>query len=301
MTTLKKQRIQALIHLLDDPDPAVFEAVEKELLKENTRLVPELEIMWETTPHEICQLRIENLIQRIQFKANYQKLRLWSRQQTPDLLEGFILASRYHFPDLNTDRVYRKIEEIRKRVWIELNNSLTSLEKITVLNHILYNEYKFTAVADVQPLLNYYSVSHILETHTGSTVAIAMLYNIIACKLALPVRYVDFPRNPMLAYVDRRIAVKVYPPEVETDILFYINPANDGSITGRREMEYLLRKIYNEESGTRLETTSPRFFLMRLLEMTEKAYGMSGQSGKSADIQQMIHILSEKNRSRSTT
>jgi regulator of sirC expression with transglutaminase-like and TPR domain len=294
MISQKKLRIQALITLLDDPDPGIFDVIEKELLKESVSVIPELEVMWETTPHEICQIRIEYLIHRILFKENFRKLRRWSRQQAPDLLEGFILASQYNFPDINVDRIYRRIEEIRKRVWVELNNSLTSLEKITVLNHVLFNEYGFTIVPDIQPALKYYSVAHILENRTGCAVAIALLYNIIARKLDLSVSYVDFPRNPMLAYVDRRIAAKVHPPEVDTDVLFYINPANNGSITGRRELEYVLRKMNVEESVSHTEASSPCNFLARLLEVTEKSYEMSDQPEKSADILQMIAVLSTK-------
>jgi hypothetical protein len=301
MTSLRKARIQALISLMDDPDPGIYNAIEKELIKEDIHIIPELEVLWETTPHDVCQLRIENLIRQILFKDSYKRLRKWSRQQIPDLLEGYILVSQYYFPDINVDRVHRRIEEIRKKVWIELNNSLTSLEKITVLNHILFNEFRFIVIPGDQQAIKNHSVAHILENRAGSAVAITLLYNIIAKKLELPVKYVDFPRNPMLAYIDRRVASKVHPPDLESDVLFYINPANSGSITGRRELEYVLRKMDVHAPLTHLEVSSPRNFLMRLLEVTEKQCELSGQSGKSKDIRQMIAVLSEKNRSRSTS
>lgn len=291
MTTSRKQRIQALITLLDDPDQDVFNVVEKELLKESTVILPDLEVVWETTPFEICQLRIEGLIHKLRFRECNKKLRLWARQQAPDLLEGFILTSQYHFPDINTDRVYRRIEEIRKRIWVELNNSLTSIEKITVLNHVFFNEYQFLVVPDGQSQLKFYSVSHILESRTGSATAIALIYSIIANRLALPVMFVDYPKSPMLAYVDRRVAAKVHPPGVGSDILFYINPAKKGSIIGRRELEFVLRKMKTEHTEINLEAASPRFFLQRLLEMAGKSYELSGNNDKKADIDQMISIL----------
>jgi hypothetical protein len=300
MGMLKKSRLLALISLLDDPDEVIFEAVERELLGESSRIIPDLEIVWETTLHEICQHRIERLIEKIRYKENFRKLKLWAKLPSPDLLEGFILASKYHFPDINVDRVYRRIEEIRKRIWVELNNSLTSLEKITVINHVLFQEYQFKLVSDNQESLKSHSIAHMLESRTGSVVAFGMLYLVIAGKLELPVRYIDFPRNPMLAYVDKRIAAKVHPSDVETDILFYINPAGNGSITGRRELEYVLRKFNPEGRLKHLETGSLTSFLMRLLEGMEKTIALSGNSEKSIEIQQMIRILEEKNRSRST-
>lgn len=287
-------RTKALIKLLDDPDPGVFEAVEKELLKESSSVIPELETVWELTRHEICQSRIENLIHKILFRENSRKLRSWSRQATPDLLEGFILASRYHYPDLNEDKIFRQIEEIRKKVWVELNNSLTSLEKITVLNHIFFNEFHFIAIPPEEGGARHCFINTLLETRTGNAVSLTLLYNIIAQKLGLPVKYVDVPGNPLLAYVDRRIAAKVHPPGVNTDILFYINPASHGSITGRKELEYYLRKMNYEPGFSGLETSSPRSFLVRLLEITELSYEKNGEAERSADILEMKNILSEK-------
>jgi hypothetical protein len=297
----KKPRLAALISLLDDPDPEIFAAVGRELLKENSSIIPNLEYVWETSIHDECQQRIEDLIQKIRFKENYRKLRIWSNKPYPDLIEGFIIVSQSRFADINVDRIYRRIEEIRKRVWIELNNSLTSLEKITVLNHVLFNEYNFKIVPDGKESLQNHSIAHILESRSGSAIAFSILYNIIAEKLDLPVRYVDFPKSPILAYVDRRIAAKVHPPDVETDIIFYINPAGSGSISGRRELEFILKKMNQGGSAVHLQASSPQFFLVRLLESVEKTMEKSGLAQKSPDILQMISVLNKKNRSHSTS
>ena len=285
-------RTKALIKLLDDPDPGVFEAVEKELLQESSSVIPELETVWELTRHEICQSRIENLIHKILFRENSRRLRSWSRQATPDLLEGFILASRYHYPDLNEDKIFRQIEEIRKKVWVELNNSLTSLERSP--SSTTY--FSMNSISLPFPRKGGASLlhQHASGNRTGNAVSLTLLYNIIAQKLGLPVKYVDLPGNPLLAYVDRRIAAKVHPPGVNTDILFYINPASHGSITGRKELEYYLRKMNYEPGFSGLETSSPRSFLVRLLEITELSYEKNGEAERSADILEMKNILSEK-------
>jgi regulator of sirC expression with transglutaminase-like and TPR domain len=287
----RNKRILALISLMDDPDRNVYETVEKELLKESARIIPELEMLWETTFDEGCQLRVENLIQRLQFKESYKSFRKWSKQNEPDLLEGFILASKYHYPDLNTHWIERRIEEIRRKVWVELNNSLTSLEKITVLNHIFFQESGFAVDNE-----NYYApkncfINQVLETGMGNPISIALLYTIVANRLELPVRYIDIPKHPLLAYVDKRIASKVHPAGVETDVLFYINTSNKGSISGRRELEFQLRRSGLEPLKRFMEASPHRCFLSLLLEVTEKSYELNGLSDKTADIHQMISIL----------
>jgi regulator of sirC expression with transglutaminase-like and TPR domain len=289
--TEKNRRILALISLLDDPDETVFQAVEPEILKESSRIIPELEILWESTYDDQCQRRIENLIHRLRFKENYGQFRRWSKQQHPDLLDGFILASKYHYPDLNTDRIIRRIEEIRRKVWVELNNSLTSLEKITVLNHIFFQEFGFSVDNE-----NYYApkncfINQLLESGMGNPLSVALLYTIIANKLDLQVKFVDIPKHPLLAYVDRRIAARVHPEGVDTDVLFYINTANKGSISGRRELEFQLRRSGLEPIRRFFEPANHRCFISRLLEVTEKSYELNGFSDKTADIHQMITIL----------
>lgn len=291
MNNKKQQRTKALLLLLDDPDAGVFEVVEKELLNETPAIIPELESIWEAAPDEVCQTRIESLIQHIRFRDNYKKWRQWAKQPLPDLLEGFILASKYHYPDLNVDKVYRRIEEIRKKVWVEINNSFTSLEKITVLNHILFNDYKFTISSDPVPSPKHCFVNSLLESGVGNPVSVALLYNIVAQRLNMPVRFIDLPHTPLLGYIDHRIAAKVHPPDVVSDVLFYINPANKGSITGRKELEYVLKRMNFDTGSADFEASSPRFFLLRLLQETGKLYEISGQNEKMAQINEMISIL----------
>ena len=43
---MDKDKLQALISLLDDPDEEVFQTVEGELLKGQVEIVPELEKAW---------------------------------------------------------------------------------------------------------------------------------------------------------------------------------------------------------------------------------------------------------------
>ena len=91
---MKKDRLQALIALLDDPDEAVFEAVEQQLLCEDVQIVHQLEQIWETSLDELIQSRIENLIQQIQFAETRTKILNWANQKQIDLFEGFFLISQ---------------------------------------------------------------------------------------------------------------------------------------------------------------------------------------------------------------
>jgi hypothetical protein len=140
---MKRSRLKALINLLDDPDNLVFETVEKELLKENFTIIPVLEQQWENSFDETSQERIENLIQDLQFKKTRNLLKAWISSPEKDLLEGFLTIDKFQYPDINQMGIYQKIEKTKNSVWLELNDSLTLLEKTTILNHFLYNIHGF--------------------------------------------------------------------------------------------------------------------------------------------------------------
>src|SRR6056297_957901 len=141
---MKRNRLKALINLLDDPDNLVFEPVEKELLKQNHNIIPALEELCENSYDETAQERIEYLIQSLQFKKTKKLLKAWVTSGGDNLLEGFLIVDRIQFPDVNHIGVTHKTEKIKNDVWLELNNSLTLLEKITILNHFFFHIYGFS-------------------------------------------------------------------------------------------------------------------------------------------------------------
>ncbi len=291
----KNTKVKALINLLDDPDTFVYEAVEKELEKENTEIIPVLEEMWENNLDEMCQQRIENLIQFLQFKQTKNEFGDWAQNAEADILEGFYIIDKFQYPDLNFDKLGRKLEQLRKDVWIELSESLTSLEKTTVLNHIFFDRYEFSINhTNLTSPQNCY-LSQVVDTHKGNPVSIAILYSIIARMLDLPIYLIDFPKTPLLAYFDHEIATKAHGEDVDSDILFYINPSNKGSITGRRELEYHLNKMNHNLEPKYYERANDRTIILRLLELLKRDYKMVGQKQKTNEIAEFMALLTQNN------
>ena len=61
------KEISALLNLIDDPDEEVFGAVSNKIVEYGIKIIPNLENLWETTPQEGIQERIELLIHRLHF------------------------------------------------------------------------------------------------------------------------------------------------------------------------------------------------------------------------------------------
>jgi hypothetical protein len=290
---MEKSKLNALINLLDDPDNTVFELVEKELLKESNEIIPILEEKWETSFDVNYQERIENLIQSLQFKETYNKLKLWinSNSNERDLFTGFWIVDQFQYPDLNLVTIQLKVEKIRKKIWLELNNSLTLLEKTTILNHFLFNINGFSVNHSNKNSSQNCFLSQILDSKKGNSVSLSILYTILARQLELPAYFIDFPKNPLIAIVDQKLARKVHGGLLDSDVLFYINPSHKGAITSIKEIEYHLRKNEYLPLNNFTEPKSDILFIQRLLESLAESYHSLGMSDKAEQIKQLLQLF----------
>lgn len=281
-------RLDSLIALLDDPDDSVFNLVLEELRKEDISIIDRLEHIWETSFDKLVQKRVELIIQQIQLKDTKEKIRKWATQESLDLFEGIFLISRYQYPELKLKSVQVQLEKIRKDIWLEFKKTLTSIEKITILNHIFFDHYKFKINRDnIDSPQNGY-INRVLDTRNGNPISIAILYTLVARSLNLPVHYIDFENNPLVAYFDKDIAQLVNGDD-SNHILFYINPSNKGAIIGPKEVEYIQPSV--EVHGNRTEPCPDRTIIKRLIEKLSNDYQHSGSHEKVNYLREIAEIL----------
>ncbi|PTN05594.1 transglutaminase-like domain-containing protein [Mangrovibacterium marinum] len=288
---MDSEKLQALITLLDDPDQAVYEMVEKELLREDDLRIEELEHIWETSLDELIQTRIENLIHQIQFRETSSKIHDWANPKEVDLFEGFFLISQYQYPELKKKNILNQLKKISNDVWLEINNRLTSIEKITVLNHVLYDVNKFSInLSNLQSPQNCY-LNQLLDTKKGNPISLAILYILIARDLELPIRLINFPKNPLLAYIDPEIAKKAHGDDYNSPVLFYINPANRGAIIGRKEIEFFVKKSESSDSGLFETACEDKKIIKLLIESLIQSYESLGHQDKVRDLTAIVQLL----------
>ena len=286
-------KLYALIDLLDDPDETVYGMVEKELLKESNEIIPMLENKWESSLDVSCQERIENIIQSLQFKETHSRLKLWTKlsEKEHDLLNGYFVVDHFQYPDLNPMNIQLKIENIRKKIWLELNDSLTLLEKTTILNHFLFNVNGFSINhKNIHSPQNCF-LNQMLDSKKGNSVSMAIIYMILARQLDLPARFIDFPKNPLVAIVDAKLARKVHGKNSNSDVLFYINPSNKGSITSRKEIDYHLRTNNFHPIHEYTEPKPDKLIIRRLLESLAVSYQSVDYTEKRDRIKRLLKLF----------
>ncbi len=287
----KNKEIQALIALLDDPDTEVFDTVSKSLLEYGTDVIPELEKAWESTLNEKMQERIEVLIQRIQINSTQVELKSWLDGGATDLLEGVYYIAKYQYPDLKIEPLNEEIDKIKKDVWLELNENLTALEKVKILNHILFDIHKFSRnrANFYDPQNNY--INTVLETKKGNPVSLSVIYILVSKQLEIPVYGVNLPRNFILVYMDELRSGETRDKELEEHVLFYINPYNKGAVLGKKEIDFFIKQQKLEPHRSFYVPCTNVEIIQRLILNLIFSYEKLGYPDKIKSFQELFKIV----------
>lgn len=290
---MDEKNITAQIKLLDDPDDLIFNAVRENLIELGEVVIPELEKAWESTFDEKMQERIEDIIKYIQFRSVKNGMEKWVGDGAKDIAYGSFLLAKYQYPDLSWEGILKQIDALKNEIWLELNQNLTALEKIRVLNHVFFEQHKFSPNN-----ANYYSPQNaymnlLFESKKGNPVSLGILYIAIAQRLDLPVYGVNLPKNFILCYIDQVSSFEAFGDANPNSVLFYINPFNRGAVFGRKEIDYFLSQQQLESRDSYYSPCTNQQILLRLIDNLIISYEKLGYPEKVRDLFDLQGILSK--------
>jgi regulator of sirC expression with transglutaminase-like and TPR domain len=238
------KEVIALITLLDDPDEVIYTQVKDRFVILGPPAIPHLETAWENSFDAIMQKRIEIIIHTIQFEILQKALKKWAIEEQEDLLKGILILSRYQYPDLNETKIRKDLGQIKQDVWLELNDDLTAIEKVKVLNHILFEVHQFSG-----NITNYHApqnsfINNVLESKKGNPLMLSVLYMLICKELNIPIYGINLPQHFVLAYLnDNANLIDVNNKTLSNNILFYINPFSKGLIFNQKDIDQFLKQL----------------------------------------------------------
>lgn len=280
------KEINALVKLLDDPDPEVYQHVEERLLQYGTEVVDFLENTWEHSLDVLLQQRIENIVHKIQFNSVKEDLNLWYQSGAFDLLKGALIVNRYQYPDLDDERVILQIEEMKREIWLGLQYEMSSIEKVKLINHIFYNVYGFSGNTKnhLDPQNSF--ISQVIESKRGNQISLAIIYSTLAQKLDIPIYGVNLPQHFILGYID-----ETKKEEKEFGVLFYINAFNKGAIFGKHDVDQFLRQLNLQPQPGFYAPCSNVEIIKRVIRNMISAYENLGSKEKVEELQQLQEVL----------
>ncbi len=285
---MSNKEVDALISLLDDPDGNISGVVEETLLKKGKDIIPDLEKAWEKTVNEALQEKLEALIQEIQFNSTQKCLLEWINEGAENIFEGAVYLAQFQFPDVSLKQLDSEIEKIYRDVVPGINENLTALDKVKIINHVIFDKFKYTRNS-----ANFYSpqnsyINQVIESRKGNPISLSIIYLSVAHKLKLPVYGVNLPKNFILAYKDE---FRQQDMDDGTDILFYINPYNKGTVLGRREIDYFIKQQNLQPDRAFYVPCSNTDILIRLINNLVLSYEKLGFQDKIDKLKKLIKII----------
>lgn len=288
---MSDSNLKALISLLDDPDVGVFNHVREELIKAGPQAIHPLEEAWEHAHDLVYQKRIEELIHDIQLVKTKSELTVWAKSDNQDLLQGALIVAKYQYPELDEKKINDLIEQIRKDIWLEINDNLTALEKVKVINHILYDVYHFNGnVADYHSAQNSF-INIVLESKKGNPLSLSILYAVLAQKLDIPIYGINLPEHFILGYVDLFIDQPSTEELKNSPILFYVNAFSKGIVFARKDIDNFLKQLNLEPRPHYYEPCTNLDIIKRMLRNLALAFEKAEQEEKKSEILEMLEAI----------
>lgn len=283
-----QKEISALLYLLEDPDMEVFEAVSNRLISYGLPIIPELESLMENTLDNELQHKIEQLIHQLHFSMLLTDFEEWSKSPHHELLPSLLLVSKFLFPELKAGKVIRDIERLKRNIWLELNNYLTPMEQIHVLNSILYNYFGLKGHYNNNASPNEFLIHQIIESKKGNQSGNGSLYLLLCELLDIPVKLISIPKQFILAYM--KPDSKENRSSLHLNIDFFIDPVTGQPFTHNDLNNYFSRMHLPVLSEYFLPKNNKQI-IQRLLEDFRLCFGDENKQYMQKEIQQLILIL----------
>ncbi|HRO40769.1 MAG TPA: transglutaminase-like domain-containing protein [Flavobacteriales bacterium] len=287
---MSENEIRALIALIDDPDEGIYDQVRERIIAIGGSLVPELEQAWELDGQgDLFRNRVEDLLHTIHLDITFNRLTAWRKAGADDLLEGALAVCRYRYAELDEQRVRARLAALRQDIWLELNDNLTAFEKVRVFNHIFYQVHGFKGnKRNYHAPQNSY-INEVLETHKGNPLSLAIIYQVLAEDLDLPLRGVNLPNHFVLAYMDE---TGVAASELgHAGVLFYVNAFSQGDILGKAEIDEFLGKLEIPADESFYQPCTNLDIIRRLLNNLLNSYEKLNDPDRVEDLKYLLSAL----------
>lgn len=285
----ENKEITALLNLIDDPDEDVYNTVSDKIISLGKDIIPNLENLWETINNEETQERIELLIHRLHFRDLTAEFTDWQNGPA-DLLTGAIIVSKYHYPDMQPSVVLQEIERLRRNIWLELNNYLTPMEKINVLNSIFYNYYKQTGVEISYDSPDNFLINKTLESKKGNSISNGIIYLVLSKLLDIPVKAINIPRQFILGYFDEQYDVMNPSGHSSEKIVFYIDPLS-GQMYSHKDIENYFKRLSVPPVSSYFRPMSNKRIIQFLLEELSKCFDNVNNQYKMNELLSLANML----------
>ena len=262
------KEIDALLSLIDDPDGEVYLSVSGKLIDYGLPIKPNLEHLWETSPDEEVQNRIESIIHKLHLSDLEKEFITWRNSAEQDLLTGALLVAKYEFPEMVFQPTLDSIEKFRKNIWLELNSFLTPLEHAHVINNILYQYFGLKGTAPTYEHLDEYFINKVIEQKKGNSITNTILYQTLCNQLSIPSTLICFPNMFLIAFYEPTVSKNEFTKE---DVHFYVD-ATTGHPFSQYDIDRYIKRMNIDPNTDYCKPLCHKKVIQTLIQETATCY-----------------------------
>ena len=260
MSVDRDMQAQALLKLLGDDSPMVFEAVRDKIISLGSDTKIWLKPCLKNTD-VLLRKRAEELIRHFDRESADARFLAFCLQPSAelDLERGAWLLAQTQYPHINVEAYSAVLDDFAGELRERLAQPISAHSALTRMNDYIFTQLGFTG-----NLANYYDpensyLNRVLDRRTGNPISLCLIYQLLARRLFLPIYGIGLPGHSVCRYHSSTEEI-------------YIDAFNLGRLMTREDCVNHLTRCNHELQAEYLAPMSTRRALGRMCGNLEQIY-----------------------------
>jgi regulator of sirC expression with transglutaminase-like and TPR domain len=278
---LSDSQRSALISLLGDEDPAVYDTVRAKLISFGYEIIDWLRPCT-ISNDPLLRRRAMRIIESLERKTadEYFLTFCVSRGEDLPLEQGAWKLAQTQYPEINVGAYEALLDAWAAVLRTRINFAGDAEEVLEAFNRYLFHELNFAPNE-----ANYYDpdnsyLNRVMDKRTGNPISLCTIYLLVARRLKLPVTGIGLPGHFVCRYQTSTAEV-------------YVDAFNRGKLLTKADcIKYLLHTHHGLEEGY-LAPVTPRRILLRMCANLHQIYLHNEQADETARFQRYLVALAK--------
>lgn len=247
---LTESQRAALISLLGDGDPAIYQTVREKILSYGPTVVSWLQpYLLNSDP--LLRRHAREIVDYFgRQNADTQFLAFCLRQgEDFDIEEGVLLLAQTQFPGINLSAYVALLDSFASDLRVQIDPDAEAEQILATINDYLFQQLGFYGNEEnyYQPENSY--INCVLDRRTGNPISLSLVYLFVARRLKLPMTGIGLPGHFICRYQTSKSEL-------------YIDAFNRGKLLSKADcIKYLLHTNHSLQEGHLAPVTSRRILL----------------------------------------
>jgi len=276
---LSESQWKALVNLLGDDDPSIYQTVREKILSFGENAGEWLR-PYRLSNDPILRRRAREIVQHF----DRQEADTWflafclKHGEEFDLEEGIWLLALTQYPEINVEAYRALLDHFAAEIRERIDFSETNKEILTTINNYVFDELGFSGDQEsyYDPQNSY--LNRVVDRRKGNPINLSLLYLLLARRLELPVAGIGLPGHFICRYQS-------------TSEEIYIDPFHHGKFLTKADcIQYLVSGSHGLQDEF-LAPVSTRRMLMRICSNLHQIYSQMELSEETTRLQRYLVAL----------